>query len=62
MKVLIIDTKAGKVDASILISIGGLNYTPTMEEYFADAWKSAVDDRLVDPNRKHEYKFELVSE
>ena len=59
MKVSIRDTKTGNVVAELPIVIKGLNYTPTQSEYFAEAWRCAVDDQSVDPGRKADYEFVL---
>jgi len=59
MKVLIRDTKTGKVVADIPIVLQGMNYTPTQAEYFAEAWRCAVEDQSVDANRKADYEFVL---
>jgi hypothetical protein len=59
MNVLIIETKTGKLAASIPIVLQGMNYTPTEEQYYAEAWKCAVDDKSVDANRKKDYTFKL---
>jgi hypothetical protein len=37
MKVLIRDTKTGKVVAEIPVVVQGMNYTPAEAEYFATA-------------------------
>lgn len=60
MNVLITETKTGKLAATIPIHMAGLNYTPSEQEYFAEAWQSAVEDKTVDPTRHDEYSFKLV--
>jgi hypothetical protein len=59
MNVLIIEAKTGKVAASMRIDLQGMNYTPTEEQYFTEAWRCAVDDKAVDPSRKTHYTFQL---
>jgi hypothetical protein len=62
MDVLISEVKTGRVVARVPVVIGGIGYTPTEAEYFAEAWRCAVDDKSVDPDRKKEYRFELRSD
>ena len=33
--------------------------TPPQQAYFDEAWKRAVSDRLVDPDRRADYGFQL---
>ncbi len=55
MEVLIIEKKTGKVVATYPIIEQGMNYAPTELEYLNSAWKSAVEDGVVDQERKAEY-------
>jgi len=59
MNVLIVETQTGRLAANIPVVLQGMNYTPTEQEYYAEAWRCAVDDRSVDPNRKNDYTFKL---
>ena len=59
MNVKIIETKNGKLVGAIPIRLVGLNYTPSNQEYFDEAWQAAVTDRTVDPARREEYSFRL---
>ncbi len=61
MDVLIIETKTGKPIATIPIVLQGMNYTPTEPEYFAKAWRCAVDDGTVEEAHRDEYSFQLVN-
>lgn len=60
MNVLIIETKTGKVVATIPVIHHGMNYTSSEQEYFNEAWRCAVEDNIVEPNRRFEYSFQLV--
>jgi len=60
MNVAIVETKTGKVVATIPVNLRGLNYTPSELEYFAAAWDSAVEDGTVDPKSKANYTFKFV--
>lgn len=60
MNVLIIDTKNGTEVATIPVILNGMNYTPSEQDYFNEAWRCAVEDNIVDPNRRFEYRFQLV--
>ena len=61
MIVRIIDTKTenGVIDVPVVLK--GMNYSPADQEYFSVAWKCAVDDGSVDPKRKSDYAFQLLS-
>jgi hypothetical protein len=59
VNVLIIETKTNSLAATIPISMGALDYTPSEQEYFAEAWRCAVDDKTVDPTCRDEYSFRL---
>ena len=41
------------------IHLSGVNYTPTEEEYFKEAWRIACDDGLVDAKNHASYSFVL---
>jgi hypothetical protein len=58
--VQIIETATGRVVARERMQLSGQNYTPAVQELEAKAWRRAVQDRLVDPNRKDDYSFRLV--
>jgi hypothetical protein len=57
MKVTIIENKTRKVVASYTINLRGINYTPSDEEYFSEAWRCAVEDQLVDADSRSKYSF-----
>jgi len=59
MEVTIIENDSNKVIATYPIHIAGQNYTPTKEEYYASAWKNAVDDKLVEFDTRDKHTFLL---
>lgn len=59
MNVTIVETKTGKVIGTFPVHLSGQNYTPTKEEYISMAWKCAVDDNLVDDERRAEFSFTI---
>lgn len=61
MDVSIIETKTGGLVAILPIILQGMDYTPSEAEYFTEAWRCAVEDKAVDPNRRDEYSFHLVN-
>lgn len=61
MRVLISDAKSGKVVADIPLTLLGANYSPTEKEHFDEGWKCAVEDKSVDPQKRAEYAFNLVT-
>jgi hypothetical protein len=60
MNVHIIEIKTGKVAAEIPIDLAEQNRIPSEPEFFATAWRCAVDDSSVDPGRRENYSFRLV--
>ena len=58
-KVFIVEITSGFVVAEIPISYGMANTNTTKNDVFNEAWKSAVEDNLVDAKNKSKYKFEL---
>ncbi|MFM6682880.1 MAG: hypothetical protein ACKPHM_13645 [Dolichospermum sp.] len=60
MNVLVIETKTGKVVATVPVLHHGMNYTPSEQEYFSEAWQCAVEDNIVEADRRFEYGFQLV--
>ena len=60
MDVLIIEMETGKLIAKLPIILRGMNYTPQEEEYFSAAWECAVEDKIVESNRRDKYSFQLV--
>jgi len=62
MNVLISERKTGRLVANVPVVLGGMGYTPSEGEYFNEAWRCAVEDRSVDPDKKADYAFELRPE
>jgi hypothetical protein len=60
MNVHIVEIKTGKVAAAIPIDLAEQNRIPSEPEFFATAWRCAVDDSSVDPCRREDYSFRLV--
>ena len=57
MNVQIRDKRTGKLVADIPVMLQGMNYAPTQEQYFEEAWRCAVEDKSVVPDGKSEYEF-----
>jgi len=57
MDVSIVERSTGKVVAIYPVSFQGLNYVPSDQEYFDLAWRSAVDDGVVEENKSEDYEF-----
>lgn len=57
--VRITEKRTGRVVAMYPIQMQGANYTPSANEYIALAWDNAVDDKLVDAERRDDYSFEV---
>jgi len=60
MIVHVVEIKTGKIAAAIQINLGSLNSIPSEQEFFAEAWRCAVEDKSVDPDRREEYSFRLI--
>ena len=62
MDVQIVEAKTGRLLATYPIMLGGQNYTPSEEEFFAQAWRCAVEDKLVDASHRDQYVIRFVPE
>ncbi len=62
MNVQIIEAKTGRLLATYPIVLSGQNYDPSEQEYFAQAWRCAVEDKLVDASHRDQYAFRSLSE
>jgi hypothetical protein len=60
MDVEIIESKTNKVIGVFSISLMGGNYHPSYEELYQEAWRCAVDDKLVDANKRKAYSFKVI--
>ncbi len=60
MDVLIIEIKTGTVAARGPVTMAGQKHIPSELDYFAEAWRCAVEDKDVDSARRDEYSFRLV--
>lgn len=56
----IVEKKTQRVVATIRIHLQGQNYSPTTQQYEAEAWSAAVSDKSVDPKRKGDYYFQIA--
>ena len=60
MNVKIIDSTNNRLIGIFSINLGGVNYIPTESELFSEAWRCAVDDGIVDVQRKSDYTYQVV--
>lgn len=60
MDVEIIESKNNKVIGVFSISLMGGNYHPSYEELYQEAWRCAVDDKLVDANKRNDFSFRVI--
>lgn len=60
MNVDIIEIESGEVVATYPVLVRGLHDEASDEEYFAAAWRGAVEDDMVDADKKDEYSFRLA--
>lgn len=59
MKVLIVDASNKKLVAKIPISFGLANTQTTEKDVFDEAWKTAIEDGLVEKNKRENYRFSI---
>ena len=60
MKVFIIEIATKKIVAEVPINFAMANTNTTENDVFDEAWKSAIEDNLVDAKNRSQYKFELL--
>jgi hypothetical protein len=59
MNVVINRSSDSKVIVRYEIHLAGDDTTPPDDAYFDEAWKRAITDRLVEPDRRADYGFQL---
>lgn len=59
MEVSIIENESGKIIANYTIHLNGLNYVPSEDEYYSEAWKCAIDDGVAEPDKRDKYSFSM---
>lgn len=60
MNVLIVETETGKLVATVPVNLQGMNYKPSEQEHFDEAWRCAVADKIVEPSHRGKYSFQLI--
>jgi len=60
MIIQIVEIKTGKVAAAMQIDLAEQNRIPSEQDFFATAWRHAVEDKSVDSARRDDYSFRLV--
>jgi len=58
MDVMIVNKSTNRVVAKYAIRMQSLNYRPSEQEYFTEAWECAVEDGIVDAEHRDEYSFQ----
>ena len=53
----IIDTSLNRLVIEYQINLQSLGKDILNEDYFKEAWRCALEDNLVDPDNKSQYKF-----
>jgi hypothetical protein len=59
IEVSIIELETERLVGTYLIRLGGLNYTPSDDEFRTEAWKCAVEDGVVNADERDNYRFHL---
>ena len=57
--VRIVDVRAQKLVVEYQINLKSIGEDIMNDDYFIEAWRCALEDNLVDPNNKSNYKFSL---
>lgn len=60
MKVRISDAYTNQEIITYSINLGSANHHLLDQDYFEEAWTNAVEGKLVNQDRREEYKFEIV--
>ena len=60
MKVKISDAYSNEEIKTYSIDLGDTNTHLLDQDYFEEAWKTAVQENMVNQERRSEYKFEIV--
>jgi hypothetical protein len=59
--VVIRHKETGEFVAEVNVHVAGQNYTPSELQQYAQAWRIAVDDRIVEADaNKDDFTFEVV--
>jgi hypothetical protein len=61
MKISIVDERNGHLIFTYPVSVVGLNYQSTTIEQFDEAWRCAVEDRLVENDQRPFYSFHILT-
>jgi hypothetical protein len=59
MNVLIFRNSDGKQVGKYQINLAGQNYIASETEFFAEAWRCAVEDNLVNEEKQDKFTFKL---
>ncbi len=62
MKVRIADAFTNEDIQTYSIDLGNIDHHLLDQDYIEEAWKLAIKNNLVNPERRSEYKFEVVIE
>ncbi len=60
MNVLITECNTGHIVATVPVILQSINFTPSEQEYFSEAWKCVLEDGLVEKNDRVKYCFEMT--
>ena len=59
MEILITEVKTGRLVMKYGVHLRTANYSPQDREYLDEAWRCAIEDKLVDPLRREDYRFDF---
>ena len=61
-KVKILDDFSNQEVKTYQIDLGDIDPHILDQDYFEEAWRIAVEEKLVDQNHREKYKFEIIVE
>lgn len=62
MNVQVIEAETGRLLATYPITLAGSGYERSEQDFFAEAWRCAIEDDLVDADRRDKYVMRLLSD
>ena len=60
MNVLILEKDGEKVIVSYHIKLTGMDSIPSNEEYHSEAWRMAVEEKVVELDSRDKYRFVIL--
>lgn len=62
MKIAVVEIKTGNTACIAEVRVGGVNYQPSLEEAFFEAWSTPCEDGIVSPDKRADFRFVVLAE